>query len=345
MSCLPLHCQNERPLCILRFSSVGRIGASAAKRFLQMRKPKASDLSLLCFLTAFALCGSLGSAIPSLPYSEGVKADYCVACSVYQEIWKSGKLYEYPVANLDNVKSAAGPLSDGWGLTTDQTSLIMSDGSSTLSWVDPQSLAVQRTISVSMQPHPVLCEQAILIPKAAKQAAISWDGQSLIKIRHLSLPLMATSPSAEGAHIPDPAEHCLSMPHRASDVLTRCCTSVASCKSASVRQKHQACTQNQVTCCVLASSDAQSCPGNEVLMSHVSMGAVSEELCGACITQCRPSAGDRWRAGCQRAERAGVGGWGGLGQHLAHQLHSAHRSYLWSRQVCPPASAALCTLE
>ncbi|CAK0785857.1 hypothetical protein CVIRNUC_009069 [Coccomyxa viridis] len=69
--------------------------------------------------------------------------------TVYQEIWKSGKLYEYPVANLDNVKSAAGPLSDGWGLTTDQTSLIMSDGSSTLSWVDPQSLAVQRTISVT----------------------------------------------------------------------------------------------------------------------------------------------------------------------------------------------------
>ena len=86
---------------------------------------------------------------PALPYFRGCTAEQHGACSVYQEIWKSGKLYEYPVANLDSVKSAAGPLSDGWGLTTDQTSLIMSDGSSTLSWVDPQSLAVQRTIAVS----------------------------------------------------------------------------------------------------------------------------------------------------------------------------------------------------
>ena len=121
-----------------------------------------------------------------------------MACSVYQEIWKSGKLYEYPVANLDNVKSAAGPLSDGWGLTTDQTSLIMSDGSSTLSWVDPQSLAVQRTISVSMQTHPVLLyEQPILIPDATQQAAMLWHGKSPIRIRCPSSSLMMVSPSAE----------------------------------------------------------------------------------------------------------------------------------------------------
>ena len=103
-----------------------------------------------------------------------------LACSVYQEIWKSGKLYEYPVANLDNVKSAAGPLSDGWGLTTDQTSLIMSDGSSTLSWVDPHSLAVQRTISVSMQaPVVLLYGQADNTLDAITPAAIHMDGASL----------------------------------------------------------------------------------------------------------------------------------------------------------------------
>ncbi len=69
-------------------------------------------------------------------------------CSIYQEIWKSGKLYEYPASNLDNVKSVMGPLTDGWGVTTDQTSLIMSDGSSTLSWVDPASQTVTKTIKV-----------------------------------------------------------------------------------------------------------------------------------------------------------------------------------------------------
>lgn len=69
-------------------------------------------------------------------------------CSLYQEVWKSGKLYEYPVGNLDNVKTTSGPLKDGWGVTTDQASLIMSDGSPTLTWVDPTTLAVQRTVSV-----------------------------------------------------------------------------------------------------------------------------------------------------------------------------------------------------
>ena len=76
------------------------------------------------------------------------RSSLCGPCSIYQEVWKSGKLYEYPAANLDNVKSVMGPLTDGWGVTTDQTSLIMSDGSSTLSWVDPASLTVTKSIKV-----------------------------------------------------------------------------------------------------------------------------------------------------------------------------------------------------
>ena len=72
----------------------------------------------------------------------------CLCYRIYQEIWKSGKLYEYPVSNLDNVKSAAGPLPDGWGATTDQASLILSDGSATLTWVDPATMAVQKTVPV-----------------------------------------------------------------------------------------------------------------------------------------------------------------------------------------------------
>ena len=39
-------------------------------------------------------------------------------------------------------------MTDGWGVTTDQSSLIMSDGSSTLSWVDPASQTVTKTIKV-----------------------------------------------------------------------------------------------------------------------------------------------------------------------------------------------------
>jgi glutamine cyclotransferase len=67
---------------------------------------------------------------------------------LYQEVWQSGKLYEYDTLNLDDVKTLAGPLSDGWGITTDNKSLILSDGSSSLSFVDPATLTVQRTVLV-----------------------------------------------------------------------------------------------------------------------------------------------------------------------------------------------------
>ncbi len=82
------------------------------------------------------------------PSDQSCSLPSCLAYSIYQEIWKSGKLYEYPVSNLDNVQSVKGPLTDGWGVTTDQSSLIMSDGSSTLSWVDPASQTVTKTIKV-----------------------------------------------------------------------------------------------------------------------------------------------------------------------------------------------------
>jgi glutamine cyclotransferase len=86
---------------------------------------------------------------------------------IYQEIWKSGKLYEYPISNLDNVKSAAGPLSDGWGATTDQTSLILSDGSATLTWVDPATMAVQKTVSVSIAESSVQMQLSVLAMASA----------------------------------------------------------------------------------------------------------------------------------------------------------------------------------
>ena len=66
---------------------------------------------------------------------------------LYQEVWKSGKLYTYSVDDFSLVQSAMGPLADGWGATTDNASLILSDGSNVLSWVDPATLAVQRTVT------------------------------------------------------------------------------------------------------------------------------------------------------------------------------------------------------
>lgn len=40
------------------------------------------------------------------------------------------------------------PLEDGWGIATDGSSLIVSDSSSTLYWLDPKTLAEQRRVVV-----------------------------------------------------------------------------------------------------------------------------------------------------------------------------------------------------
>lgn len=43
---------------------------------------------------------------------------------------------------------------EGWGLTTDGTHLIKSDGTSTLRWIDPATFAVTRTVSVTENGQP-----------------------------------------------------------------------------------------------------------------------------------------------------------------------------------------------
>jgi glutaminyl-peptide cyclotransferase len=44
---------------------------------------------------------------------------------------------------------------EGWGLTHDATSLIMSDGSSVLRFIDPKTFAIQRTIEVKQEGKPI----------------------------------------------------------------------------------------------------------------------------------------------------------------------------------------------
>ena len=53
----------------------------------------------------------------------------------------------YDPATLGLARSTAYPFV-GWGLTTDGTSLIASDGTATVRWLDPGTLAVRRSIRV-----------------------------------------------------------------------------------------------------------------------------------------------------------------------------------------------------
>ncbi len=68
--------------------------------------------------------------------------------------WKAGVAF---VHGLDGFtpKGEFKYKGEGWGLTSDGASLIMSDGSSTLKFLDPETFNVQKEISVTLKDQPV----------------------------------------------------------------------------------------------------------------------------------------------------------------------------------------------
>jgi glutaminyl-peptide cyclotransferase len=73
---------------------------------------------------------------------------------VYQLTWKSGKGFIYDVQTLKRQGEFA-YTGEGWGLTTDGTSLIMSDGTSRIRFIDPGTFQVTRSIDVTARGQPV----------------------------------------------------------------------------------------------------------------------------------------------------------------------------------------------
>ena len=73
---------------------------------------------------------------------------------LYQLTWKEGVAYSYDAATLVPGDSFHYP-GEGWGLTTDGTSLIMSDGSDSLRFVSPATFQVQRVVHVRYEKGPV----------------------------------------------------------------------------------------------------------------------------------------------------------------------------------------------
>jgi glutaminyl-peptide cyclotransferase len=73
---------------------------------------------------------------------------------IYQLTWKSRKGFVY---DLRTFKPVSGFTYDGegWGLTNDGSSLIMSNGTDTLYWRDPKTFAVLRSVAVRDGSRPV----------------------------------------------------------------------------------------------------------------------------------------------------------------------------------------------
>jgi glutamine cyclotransferase len=72
----------------------------------------------------------------------------------YQLTWRSRTGFIYDVASFELLDQFPYP-TEGWGLTTDGDSLILSDGSNVVHFIDPRTFATQRTIEVVFHGQPV----------------------------------------------------------------------------------------------------------------------------------------------------------------------------------------------
>ena len=89
--------------------------------------------------------------LPRPYFGEGITV---LGGKLYQLTWKSETGFVYDAATLRRTGTFS-YTGEGWGLTNDGTSLIMSDGTNTLRWLDPKTFQVTRTVQVTDQGIPV----------------------------------------------------------------------------------------------------------------------------------------------------------------------------------------------
>lgn len=68
---------------------------------------------------------------------------------IFQLTYKNQTCFVYDAKTFKQIGTFKYPNREGWGLTTDGKSLIMSDGTSYITYIDPNSYAVTKTIDVA----------------------------------------------------------------------------------------------------------------------------------------------------------------------------------------------------
>jgi glutaminyl-peptide cyclotransferase len=89
--------------------------------------------------------------LPANRFGEGVTL---LGGRLYQLTWRSGVGYIYDARTLTQIDSFS-YAGEGWGLTTDGSALILSDGTATLRFIDPKQFRVVRRLTVRSGTAPV----------------------------------------------------------------------------------------------------------------------------------------------------------------------------------------------
>jgi glutamine cyclotransferase len=74
---------------------------------------------------------------------------------IYQLTWESHKAYQYDINNIETSEKTFDWPYEGWGLTHDTSSLIISDGTANIYFVDPTTFKVKSTVAVKDDQGPV----------------------------------------------------------------------------------------------------------------------------------------------------------------------------------------------
>jgi glutamine cyclotransferase len=74
---------------------------------------------------------------------------------LYQLTWTNKKGFIYDLKTFKKIGEFIFPSKEGWGMTTDGNSLIMSDGSSNLTYLDPLTFKTNRIVGVTDNNGPI----------------------------------------------------------------------------------------------------------------------------------------------------------------------------------------------
>lgn len=77
-----------------------------------------------------------------------------IGSTLYEITWQTNTAFTYDWKTFTPAKTFRYD-GEGWGLTTDGTSIIMSNGTASLTWRDPVTFAAQKTITVTDHGTPV----------------------------------------------------------------------------------------------------------------------------------------------------------------------------------------------
>lgn len=89
--------------------------------------------------------------VPGQYFAEGMTI---LNGKIYQLTWQQGKCFVYDLKDF-KLESEFSYEGEGWGLTTDGQSLILSDGSNQLRFIDPATFRVTRTLNVTHENEPL----------------------------------------------------------------------------------------------------------------------------------------------------------------------------------------------